>query len=80
MSISPSPAVTGCERTSVAASSMSARVVQHHRFNGAAVIPVGDFVLHAAQWDGPTAGHSVRSVRWLVPGLECAPVRDGAGH
>jgi pyruvate,water dikinase len=25
---------------------------QHHRFNGAAVIPVGDFVLHAAQWTG----------------------------
>ena len=25
---------------------------QHHRFNGAAVIPVGDFVLHAAKWTG----------------------------
>jgi pyruvate,water dikinase len=25
---------------------------QHHRFNGAAVIPVGDFLLHAAQWTG----------------------------
>ena len=28
---------------------------QHHRFNGAAVIPVGDFVLHAAQWTGRPA-------------------------
>jgi pyruvate,water dikinase len=25
---------------------------QHHRFNGAALVPVGDFVLHAAQWTG----------------------------
>ena len=28
---------------------------QHHRFNGAAVIPVGDLVLHAAQWTGRPA-------------------------
>jgi phosphohistidine swiveling domain-containing protein len=25
---------------------------QHHRFNGMAIVPVGDFVLHAAEWSG----------------------------
>jgi phosphohistidine swiveling domain-containing protein len=28
---------------------------QHHRFNGMVLIPVGDFVLHAAQWTGRPA-------------------------
>lgn len=29
--------------------------VQHLRFNGAAMLPVGDFVLHAARWTGRAA-------------------------
>jgi phosphohistidine swiveling domain-containing protein len=31
---------------------VSEMMAQHHRHNGAALVPVGDWVLHAAQWTG----------------------------
>lgn len=46
-------------------------VYRHHRFNGAALVPMGDFLLHAAEWTGEPAGE--------VLGLLCgsAPVSAG---
>ncbi len=35
-----------------AAAHVTAMVYQHHRFNMAAILPVGDFVLHASAWTG----------------------------
>ncbi len=31
---------------------------QHHRFNSMAMLPVGDFILHAVGWTGRAAGRS----------------------
>ena len=37
----------------------SAMVTQHHRFNCAAIIPVGDFLAHAMEWTGASPGEVI---------------------
>ena len=38
------------------ASHVTAMVYQHHRYNSHALVPVGDFLLHAMQWTGQPLG------------------------
>ena len=40
------------EHLATAAAHVSAMVYQHHRFNMAAILPVGDFALHVSGWTG----------------------------
>ena len=37
----------------------SAMVTQHHRFNGAAIVPVGDFLAHTMEWTGASPGEVI---------------------
>lgn len=42
-------------------------VRQHHRHNGAALIPVGDFMAHSAQWTGRPVGELLALMRGAAP-------------
>ncbi|WP_217915459.1 PEP-utilizing enzyme [Miltoncostaea marina] len=44
-----------------------AMIVQHHVFNGAALIPVGDFLAHAAEWTGLPPARVLALVRGAAP-------------
>lgn len=51
-------------------------VYQHHRFNGTALVPVADFVLHAAQWlhEDPTGLFGVYDGYSPVSGVSCPEI------
>ena len=51
---------------------------QHHRFNATAMLPIGDFILHAVQWTGARAGADVRCLRRMVAGVRGGAARAGA--
>ena len=42
-------------------------VFRHHRFNGAALVPVGDFLLHSAEWTGFPAAELLALLRGSAP-------------
>ena len=42
-------------------------VYNHHRFNLCAMLPVGDFLVHAMEWTGLTAGELLQTMRGLSP-------------
>jgi pyruvate,water dikinase len=44
-----------------------AMIVQHHVFNGPALIPVGDFLAHAGEWTGLDGGTILGLVRGAAP-------------
>jgi pyruvate,water dikinase len=44
-----------------------AMIVQHHVFNGAALIPVGDFLAHVADWTGLAHARILALVRGAAP-------------
>jgi rifampicin phosphotransferase len=42
-------------------------VFTHHRLNFCALLPVGDFLIHAMEWTGLDAGELLRAMRGLSP-------------
>jgi len=42
-------------------------IQQHHRFNGAAMVPVGDFIAHVAEWTGRPLGEFLALTRGSAP-------------
>lgn len=46
---------------------------QHHRFNGAAIVPVGDFLVHTMQWTGLPQAEILELLRGSAPVSAGAP-------
>jgi pyruvate,water dikinase len=42
-------------------------VFTHHRLNFCALLPVGDFLVHAMEWTGMTAGELLQTMRGMSP-------------
>jgi rifampicin phosphotransferase len=42
-------------------------IQQHHRFNAAAMLPVGDFIAHVAEWTGRPLGEFLALMRGSAP-------------
>ena len=47
---------------------MRSAVFYHHRFNFSSGLPLGDFLVHAMQWTGLTAGELLKPMKGLSPG------------
>ena len=54
---------------------LSEMVYQHHRFNVAALLPVGDFAVQVAGWTGRPPMDSVRGARRVLADLGCCARR-----
>jgi pyruvate,water dikinase len=50
-----------------AAEFVSSATYNHHRFNICAMLPVGDFLVHAIEWTGLPAGELLKMMRGLSP-------------
>jgi pyruvate,water dikinase len=46
---------------------LSTAITWHHRFNGCAMVPLGDFLVHATEWTGLTPSELLRPMRGLSP-------------
>ncbi|WP_293856015.1 PEP-utilizing enzyme [uncultured Alsobacter sp.] len=46
---------------------LSRMVRQHHSFNGAAILPVGDFIASVVEWSGQPAGQFLSLLRGAAP-------------
>ena len=42
-------------------------IFNHHRFNTCTMVPVGDFLIHAMDWTGMSAGELLQTMRGLSP-------------